>query len=117
MGMSPQEQEEVRKDPSKLKEKFNRFIIRNTGMDNNYIIPGEGGKAGAPVDIMQGKPQVESLANYVNYTVDRAFNICGYNSPWGTKEHATNKTTSEISVNMQNDMLTTSLKKNMREPA
>jgi hypothetical protein len=49
-------------------------------------------------------------ANYLNYTIDRAFNICGYNSPQGTREHGTNKTTSEVSINMQNDALTTAEK-------
>lgn len=63
-----------------------------------------------PFTVNQGKPNLEVYANYLNYTIDRAFNICGYNSPQGTREHGTNKTSSEVSINMQNDMLTTAEK-------
>ena len=116
MGMTPQEQQEVKDNPSKLDEKFNRFIIKNQGAGNNYLDANlELQKSGLPVDIMQGKPQLEVLANYVNYTADRGFNVAGYNSPWGTREHGTNKTSSEVSINMQNDYLTTAIKKRLRE--
>jgi hypothetical protein len=67
---------------SELDEKFNRFIIKNQGAGNNYLDTNlELQKSGLPVDIMQGKPQLEVLANYVNYTADRGFNVAGYNSP------------------------------------
>jgi hypothetical protein len=69
-------------------------------------LPGQG-KNTNPFTVTQGKPNLEVYANYLNYTVDRGYNICGYNSPQGTREHRTNKTSSEVSINMQNDMLTT----------
>jgi len=90
MGMSPLEQEEIRTNSfrKKLKEKWNRFIIQNQGMGNNYLPYNLDGAWNAPVDNMQGKPNLEVLANYYNFTVDRAFIWSGYNSPQGTREHA-----------------------------
>jgi hypothetical protein len=41
-------------------------------MGNNYLPFNLEGQRPAPVDIMQGNPQLEILANYANYTVDRA---------------------------------------------
>ena len=69
-------------------------------------LPG-GTNSSNPFTVTQGKPNLEVYANYLNYTIDRGFNIFGYNSPQGTREHGTNKTSSEVSINMQNDMLTT----------
>ena len=38
---------------------------------------------------------LDILAMYLDYTIDRGFNLLGYNSPQGTREHGTNKTTAE----------------------
>lgn len=65
----------------------------------------------SPFTINQGKPLLSEYSEYLNYTVDRGYYICGYNSPWGNKEHATNKTTTEVAINAQNDALTTEEKK------
>lgn len=117
LGLSPQDQEEIRRDPFRLtlKEKLGRVNVYNIGAGNNFLPYNLDGSFKIPMEIMQGNPQLEILANYYNYAIVRAFNMCGYNSPWGNREHGTNKTSSEVSINMQNDYLTTSLKKNIRE--
>lgn len=114
-GMSPQDQEEIRRNPSKLKEKMGKVNVYNLGLGNNFLPYNLDGSFKIPMEIIQGKPQLDILADYLNYSVDRSYNMCGYNSPWGNREHGTNKTASEVSINMQNDYLTTSLKKNLRE--
>ena len=108
--MSPQDQEEIRRDPSKLKEKMGRFNVYNLGLGNFFLPYNLDGSFKIPMEIIQGKPQLDILANYLNYSVDRSYNMCGYNSPWGNKEHGINKTSQEVSINMQNDYLTTSSK-------
>jgi len=72
-------------------------------------MPGKDGMS-KPFEVSQGKPILNIYADYLNYSIDRAFNVCGYNSPQGTREHGTNKTGSEIAINMQNDYLTTATK-------
>ena len=106
--MTPHAKRELELGKKLFKDKWNRLTILNNSLGVNSFFAD--GKSGNPFTVNQGDPKLEVYANYLNYTIDRAFNICGYNSPQGTREHGTNKTSSEISINMQNDMLTTSEK-------
>jgi len=88
------------------------MMVYNPAGANSVLNQGEANKG--LVTLIQGKPLLDILAMYLDYTIDRGFNILGYNSPQGTREHGTNKTTAEVSVNMQNDLLTTQLKRGIR---
>lgn len=112
-NLTPAAQEKLRQGKTLFEEKWNRFVITNNSLGFNSL----GTEAPSnPFTVNQGKPNLEVYANYLNYTIDRAFNICGYNSPQGTREHGTNKTSSEVSINMQNDMLTTAEKIRIEQP-
>lgn len=58
------------------------MMVINGAMGLNHIINGQSGN---PYTILQGNPKLLEYANFLNYTIDRAFNICGYNSPQGTE--------------------------------
>lgn len=109
--MDPKEQEELRKNPELLKNYFNQITVYHKTQGFNPI---EGENVKVPMQIIQGKPNLDIIAMFIDFTIDRFYNFNGYNSPQGTREHGTNKTASEVSINMQNDMLTTQLKVQLR---
>jgi len=106
--LTPAEEQQMRKDPEWALNRVNRMVVSNSAMGINKIIQ-ESGRS--PLTVLQGDPKLESLTHYLDYTIDRAYNLRGYNSPQGTREHGTNKTSGEISLNMQNDLLTTNEKR------
>lgn len=108
-NLTPAAQEKIRQGKELFTKAWNRIVVTNNSLGVNSL-PGSWDKGGNPFTVTQGKPLLDTYANYLNYTIDRAYNICGYNSPQGTREHGTNKTSSEVSINMQNDMLTTASK-------
>ena len=112
ISLTAEQIEEVKKNPEAINKYWGKMMVYHPAGMNSILNQGEGNKG--LVSLIQGKPLLDILAMYLDYSIDRGFNITGYNSPQGTREHGTNKTSEEVSINMQNDLLTTQLKKEIR---
>lgn len=87
-----------------IKRLLGDFIIQT----NMGIMGGAGGKA---VEILQGNPQLESYANFIQFIIDKTFEGAGY-SP--LNDSTSQKTEAEVLITNSRDAETTRIKRTIR---
>lgn len=87
-----------------IKRLLGDFIIQT----NMGIMGGAGGKA---VEILQGNPQLESYANFIQFIIDKTFEGAGY-SP--LNDTTSQKTEAEVLITNSRDAETTRIKRTIR---
>lgn len=87
-----------------IKRLLGDFIVQA----NMRVIGANGGKA---VEILQGNPQLESYANFIQFLIDKAFEGSGY-SP--INDTTSQKTEAEVLITNSRDAETTRIKRTTR---
>lgn len=103
MDVTPQEMEQY-ENGYEIKKLLGDFIVQA----NMRVLGGSGGKS---VEILQGNPQLQAYADFIQFIIDKTFEGSGY-SP--INDTTSQKTEAEVLITNSRDAETTRIKRSIR---